>query len=307
MQEFKQNLGGSILLSVLPLLLRSHQDPSAGAHALAPAQKFCVHRDLNYFPGSSSSAHKLDLYVPSDADEPVPVIVWIHGGSWTSGDKSECPASYYMPRGFAVASINYRLCQESIFPAQLYDCKQAIVWLRQHASDYNLADRIGVWGVSAGAHLSAMLGTTNHLPKFEPESLRDSGGAISSAVQAVCSWCGPSDLRTISQQMPVEQKLYWDQYPHLSPVWALLGGDLSEFSLSNASPISYVSKKAPPFLLVHGERDDVVPLAQSENFYKKLKASKVDASLFVASGEGHVMTHPDCIVKTLAFFHKWLA
>ncbi|MBA4184663.1 MAG: alpha/beta hydrolase, partial [Acidobacteria bacterium] len=115
-------------------------------------------------------AHKLDLYVPNGTTSPVPLIVWIHGG-WQNGDKSLGPNSHplrYARSGYAVASINYRLSGEAIFPAQIYDCKAAIRWLRANASQYNLdVTRFGVWGQSAGGHLASLVGTSNDVTDLE--------------------------------------------------------------------------------------------------------------------------------------------
>jgi acetyl esterase/lipase len=103
----------------------------------------------------------LDLYLPVKAARPMPVIVFIHGGAWRTGSKERCPAIVMTAQGFAVASIDYRLTDEAVFPAQIYDCKGAIRWVRAHAKEYGLdPDRIGVWGNSAGGHLVALLGTS---------------------------------------------------------------------------------------------------------------------------------------------------
>ena len=112
------------------------------------------HADLSYGP---DPAHRLDLYLP--AARPAPVVVFLHGGGWSHGDKFPCPAAPLAAAGFAVASVNYRLTTVARFPAQLDDVRRAVTWLGDHAADYGLtADRIGVWGVSAGGHLAALLG-----------------------------------------------------------------------------------------------------------------------------------------------------
>lgn len=110
------------------------------------------HRDLVYVEGGHER-HKLDLYLPEKADGPLPLIIWVHGGGWQNGSKDGCPPlrGGYVERGYAVASINYRLSGHAVFPAQIEDCKAAIRWLRAHAKQYGLdAKRFGVWGSSAG-------------------------------------------------------------------------------------------------------------------------------------------------------------
>jgi len=124
------------------------------------------------------------------------VIVWVHGGAWLGGSKDRCPALSFLRDGFAVASVNYRLSQHALFPAQIEDCKAAVRWLRAQATTYMLdPDRIGVWGASAGGHLVALLGTTGDVKEF------DTGGhlAHSSRVQAVCDFFGPTDFTRMSQ------------------------------------------------------------------------------------------------------------
>src|SRR5581483_2136216 len=134
----------------------------------------------------------LDLYIPVKHDRPLPAIVWIHGGSWSSGSRDFCPLAYIATQNVAVASIDYRLSNVAPFPAQLHDCKAAIRWLRGNAGKYQLdPDHIGVFGVSAGGHLAALLGTTADVKELEGD-----GGnpGLSSRVQAVCSFYPPTDL-----------------------------------------------------------------------------------------------------------------
>ena len=133
----------------------------------------------------------LDLYLPEKPQGPLPLVIWIHGGAWLGGDKADCPARRLVQRGYAVASVNYRLSNEAIFPAQIKDCKAAVRWLRAHTAEYGLdAGHFGVWGASAGGHLVALLGTSGDTKDFDKgENL-----GVSSRVQAVCDWFGPTDL-----------------------------------------------------------------------------------------------------------------
>jgi len=150
-----------------------------------------VLRDLLYVAGGHER-NRLDLYLPEKAEGRLPLVVWIHGGGWQGGNKENCPAVPFATRGYAVASINYRLSQHAVFPAQIEDCKAAIRWLRANAAKYHFdADHIGVWGESAGGHLVALLGTTGGV-----KDLEGSGGNLdqSSRVQCVVDWFGPTDF-----------------------------------------------------------------------------------------------------------------
>jgi acetyl esterase/lipase len=143
-----------------------------------------AHRDLVYVEGGHER-HKLDLYLPEKAEGPLPLLIWVHGGGWQNGSKDGCPPlrAGYIERGYAVASINYRLSGHAVFPAQIEDCKAAIRWLRAHAKEYNLdAKRFGVWGSSAGGHLVALIGTSGDVKEFDVGDHLDQ----SSRVQAVC-------------------------------------------------------------------------------------------------------------------------
>ena len=122
---------------------------------------------MEYVAGGHAR-NKLDLYLPAKADHPLPVIVWIHGGGWYAGSKGGCPAVPLIAKGYAVASINYRLSQHALFPAQIEDCKASIRWLRANAKKYNLdPNHVGVAGASAGGHLAALLGTTGSVKELE--------------------------------------------------------------------------------------------------------------------------------------------
>src|SRR6185436_1082452 len=134
---------------------RPQQPEARRAPALPEGTKAL--RDLAYVP-NGHERQKLDLFLPPGATNPLPLIIWIHGGAWRAGSKEQCPALRLVDRGFAVASLNYRLSQHAIFPAQIEDCKAAVRWLRAHGKEYNLdAAHFGVWGSSAGGHLVALV------------------------------------------------------------------------------------------------------------------------------------------------------
>ena len=144
---------------------RRQNQPQRPQSQMKDTQAF---KDLEYIK-NGHERNKLDIYLPKNYKEqkPLPVIVWIHGGAWRAGDKANCRSRIFIKDGFAAVSINYRLSQHAIWPAQIQDCKAAIRYLRANAKKYNLdPDRIGVWGSSAGGHLVAMLGTTSDYKKF---------------------------------------------------------------------------------------------------------------------------------------------
>jgi acetyl esterase/lipase len=225
----------------------------------------------------------LDLYWHPGADEPEPLVVWIHGGAWMSGDKTWMPpVLYLLDKGFAMTSIDYRLSQEALFPAQIEDCKAAIRWLRANAARYNLdPDRVGVWGESAGGHLAALLGTAGDVTAWDQQ-----GGSRehSSRVQAVCDWFGPSDLL----QMGV-MKSGFDHNAVDAPEALLIGGPVQENKekAKQANPITYITPAAPPFFIMHGEQDDVVPPGQSELLHRALVEAGLDSTLMIIPGMGH--------------------
>ena len=146
-----------------------------------------VYRDVAYVT-DGHERQKLDLYVP-EVGENLPLIIWVHGGAWRGGDKAHYVRMEYLKAGYAGASINYRLSQHAIFPAQIEDVKAAVRWLRTNAETYRLdPNRFAAWGSSAGGHLVAMLGTAGDVAEFEVgENLK-----VSSRVQAVVDYFGPT-------------------------------------------------------------------------------------------------------------------
>ncbi|RJR32370.1 MAG: alpha/beta hydrolase [Desulfobacteraceae bacterium] len=233
-----------------------------------------VYRDLEYVQ-NGHPRQKLDLYVPEKAEGPLPLIVWIHGGAWKHGSKSGCLPLPWAGKGYVVASIGYRLCQDALFPAQIEDCKAAVRWLRRHAEIYKIdPDRVVAWGGSAGGHLASLLGTSADSAEWEQGE-----PAGSSRVQAVIDWYGRADLT------PVCTDPSWAD----SPTADLLGGSGRAVSdlARKASPILHVSKDDPPFLIMHGDKDELVPLNQSRKFATALKEAGVAANLVVLRGSGH--------------------
>jgi acetyl esterase/lipase len=224
----------------------------------------------------------IDLYLPDDGDHPLPLILWIHGGAWREGSKDRPRALPLVSKGYAVASVEYRLSQEAISPAQIHDCKAAVRWLRAQADVYGLdRDRFGAWGGSAGAHLATLLGTSAGVPDLEGD-LGCPGQ--SSRIGAVCSWYGPSDFLRMNDVQGV-----MDHDAADSPESQLVGAPIQSRPdlVARVNPITYVSPDNPSFLLMHGTADDVVIPSQSELLHAALVRAGVASTLVMLGGLGH--------------------
>lgn len=251
------------------------------ARALGVPEGTRVYRDLAYVT-KGHTRQKLDLYLPREGKN-LPLIINIHGGAFRGGSKEAGVPVDYLARGYAVASINYRLSQQAVFPAQIEDCKTAVRWLRAHATEYNLDhSHFAAWGSSAGGHLAAMLGTTGDVKAFEVgENL-----GISSRVQAVVDYFGPTDfLQMDAHRTPNGQS----HAPANSPESQLIGGPIQENKekAARANPITYVTSNAPPFLICHGDHDPLVPHHQSELLEAALKKASVPVTFYTVKGAGH--------------------
>jgi acetyl esterase/lipase len=279
--------------------------PPAGSAGLPEGVK--AFRDLAYVE-NGHALQKLDLFVPENAQGPLPLIIWVHGGGWQSGSKEGCPPARqgYLRRGYAVASLNYRLSGNAVFPAQIEDCKAGVRWLRAHAKEYGLdPDRFGVWGSSAGGHLVALLGTSGDEKSFDVGP----NLGVSSRVQAVCDYYGPTDLSRMDERAAPGARLKHNDPK--SPESALLGGPVQENreKAARASPLSYVTTHAlPPFLIVHGDIDPVVSFDQSELLFAALKAAGGNVHLHCIKGAGHGQGFGGKEVdeRVSGFFDRWL-
>lgn len=221
----------------------------------------------------------LDLYLPSMRKGPHPAVVFVHGGGFVSGHSRMMGAATNFPehlaalaaRGFVVASIQYRLAPKAYFPAQVRDAKAAIAWLRDHAADYNVApSRVAIWGSSAGGTIAATVGTTCGVEMFEPEGAARTKGKT--CVQAVADWFGP-----ITMDSPLITAAYLGCATHPD----------CDTRRHVASPASYVRHEMPPFLVLHGDSDELVPIDQSRQFAKLLKTAQVDTTLTIVAGAKH--------------------
>jgi dipeptidyl aminopeptidase/acylaminoacyl peptidase len=278
------------------LSARAQQQPTQ------PPPGVKVMRDLEYGTVGERKL-LLDLYVPEKATGPLPVIVGIHGGGWAAGSKEGAAGIRQAGRGYAVACVGYRLSGEAIFPAQIEDCKAAVRWLRANAARYGLdPDRIGATGHSAGGHLSSLLGTTGGIRDFDLGKHLEQ----SSRVQAVCALSGPTDLLRMDAHAVPGARLKHDAPG--SPESRLIGGAIQENKdkAARANPITYVTKDSPPFLLIHGDQDPVVPPHQAQLLFEALKQAGVEARLHLVAGAGHGVGGREVNDLVDAFFDRHL-
>ncbi|MBV6397378.1 MAG: Acetyl esterase [Anaerolineales bacterium] len=243
---------------------------------------------------------KMDFYYPETATQPLPVAMYVHGGGWRKGDKERGAGGAELPAlqqaGFLAVAVNYRLAPEYELPAMIEDVKCAVRFLRAHADEYNLdPNRIGVFGGSAGGHLVSMLGTTDESAGFDVGEYLE----YSSRVQAVVDMFGPVDLTDIVAD-------------DSETVQSALG----DFDSALASPVTYVTPDDPPFLIIHGDADKLVPLEQSQSLLAALQAVGVPAELVVVTNAGHGLkpfqglpispSHVEIMELIVAFFEAQL-
>lgn len=245
------------------------------------------------------NSQKLDISLPitgsAHARGPFPVIISIHGGGFVSGDKRMALAPPV--RGYAVVSVNYRLCSNAKFPSQIHDIKAAIRWVKANAKTYHLnPERIAVWGESAGGYLAALAGTSGDVKELEDLSLGNP--EQSSRVQAVVDWYGPIDL-SLGNEAWLES--------------VFLGKQLKDNPaiLKTINPETFISPDDPPFFIQHGTADQCVPVGQSIHFAAKLEKvlGKKKVTLDLLKGAGHtdpVFSSWENLQKVLDFLDKYL-
>jgi acetyl esterase/lipase len=272
--------------------------------------------DLAY--AGLSPAQKLDVYWPPEGNGPFPVILSIHGGAFMGGDKRDAqlePVLAALARGYAVVSVNYRMSGEAVFPALVHDVKAAIRWVRANAPVF-LFDptRIAAWGGSAGGYLSLMAGVSAAVPELKDLTLGNEG--FSCTVQAVVDWFGPTDFLKMDEQLAELGMAPASEFAHSgpnSPESLILGGPITSIPerVHAANPETYLGADAPPFLIQHGDCDDVVPYQQSANFVSKARAllGQDRVKFELLPGARHAdpaFTAPQNLQKVLGFLDQVL-
>ncbi len=257
-----------------------------------------IWRDLAYVP-NGHKRQKLDFYAPTDRSGgpgPWPCVVYMHGGGWENGGKRGNSAFVLCLRGYAVASIDYRLSGDAPFPAQIEDCKAAVRYLRAHAAQFNIdPKRIGASGNSAGGHLAALLGTSGSVKAFDKGAYLEQ----SSAVQAVVDFYGPTDLSFYGPSQPGDI------------LSRFIGGPTQDNKekVQAANPITHVDAGDPPFAIFHGDADPIVPQKHSKALRDSLLRANVPVTLTIVKGGSHGFKGADlqsANAEATAFFNKYL-
>jgi acetyl esterase/lipase len=248
---------------------------------------------------------ELDLYLPAEADRPVPAVIFLHGGGWRMGSRRMLGPAYarvtpdpfeqVAAAGIAVASVDYRLSGEAQWPVQVHDAKAAVRWLRARGPGEGIdPDRIAAWGESAGAHLALLLGLTESDPDLEGEV-----GLLGppTTVAAVAAWYAPSDLGALPGDLGTDPAA-----PDTREA-LLLGAALGSVPqlARQASPISYVRADRSPILLLHGRADRLIPCVQSERLHAALETVGSPVDFDTYPGADHMwLGSPDAPARALA-------
>jgi len=252
---------------------------------------------------------ELDLYLPP-AGGRAPVVVFLHGGGWRLGSRHSAGPAYRAAdptpfeqvalAGIAVASIDYRLTGEAVWPAQLHDAKAGVRWLRSRADELGVdPDRVAAWGESAGGHLAELLGLVTD-PALEGEV---GVTGPESTVAAVAAWYGPSDLVGFTTDLGTDPT---DPDTREAQLLGAPAGQMPDRA-AQASPVNHASPAAPPFLLLHGRADRAVPCVQSERLAGRLP----NVELHTYDGADHMWlgapeAATDALHRTVAFLRRHL-
>jgi len=263
-----------------------------------------VYREIPYLKNGLKQQN-LDLYIPDGVKQPMPLIIWIHGGGWDGGYKGWIEIPYLAKLGYAIASVEYRFSSVAPFPAQILDCNEAVYYLWKNAAQYGLdTSRFVVGGGSAGGHLAALIGTStnNHVTEFYNDIKKENKVRI----RAVLDYYGPSDLNVVHGRAA-----YLDYDGDNSFLNKFLGAhaldrpDLAAI----ASPVTYIDKNDPPILIIHGDIDGFVPFWESQLFYSRLKLAGVNAKLIKIVGANHAgpqFQAPDIQQQVISFLNDVL-
>lgn len=293
----------SFLVTVLLLILSQISIAQSNRVMNLFPEGTTLHGNIPYLQDTLKK-HLLDIYLPPNANGKVPLVIWVHGGGWLSNDKysdmgyMKETVAEIINQGYALASIDYRFSTQATFPAQMLDCNAAVSYLFDQASNYGFdTERFALMGFSAGGHLASMLGLSINQKVdefFVPGTSRDF------KFKAVVDFYGPADLTLFPGAIDAK-----------SPEGLLIGAapldrpDLAKM----ASPIHFVDEKDPPFLIIHGEKDDLVSPRQSQLLNSWLQVKKVPTELIVVPDAPHfgpMFDVPEIRVKVMEFLQKTL-
>ena len=261
---------------------------------------------FSYWPGLTDQAHLMSLYKPAQGSN-FPLIIYVHGGGWTSRPSAKSQPSWLgqaVKRGYAVCLVNYRLAQESPFPAQMEDLNTALRFIKANASRFDIdAGRIGLWGTSAGGHLVALMGTSARVSTLD---MGANDRSFSRDVKAVCDFCGPADLYALATDTSPGRT--WDTSSPVASLSIFLSGPAAQNKAraDMASPVTYVSGLCPPILIMHGKADTIVPFSQSEKFAHALQARNAPVEFVALDGQSHDIEKGGNIDTALNFFDRRL-
>jgi acetyl esterase/lipase len=291
---------GALLAAVLAVLVLAACSSSPPIRRAAVAGLTAGPQALLDLPYATiSPAQKLDLYLPQRRGVAVPLVIDIHGGAWAAGTKEDAVQNVepLRARGYAVASINYRLAREARFPAAVQDTKTAIRWLRTNARQYGLnPDQFALWGFSAGGNLAALAGVTGRTTVPEAAVLDDlvlGNPTTSGAVQAVVDFYGISDLLSLDAQgrQPggCVRPARYGRLDSSETLWLGALPRRAEDRARAASPVTYLGRgqQVPPFFIAHGGADCLVPADQSVELANALQQDGVRTELVIVPGVGH--------------------
>ena len=249
--------------------------------------RYKVHPNIVYHVANNYEA-KLDVYEPATASQPTPVVIVIHGGGWIAGTKEERVLEMmpYLQMGFAAVNVEYRMAQVSLAPAAVEDCRCALHWVFANAKKYNFdPTRVVVQGGSAGGHLALMTGMVTQAAGFDRDCFTDEDNVWSEnpgtnkdpRVAAIVNWFGISD---------VPDELSGPNAKGYAVAWIGTQPNAEEIA-KRVSPINYVTHDLPPIITIHGDKDALVPYAQSVRLHKELDAAGVPNELHTVPGAGH--------------------
>lgn len=315
----------TILLAFASLSLLAGTSPMPGTGAEPTATEsvtenpVSVHANLSYRGDQddndgvdqAAKSHLCDVYLPSKtlsneaSADGVPVVLVIHGGGWMSGSKwaLEGYSRLLAKNGIAAVTINYRLAPAHPFPAQVDDVREALLWIRNHQQEYNFdLSRLGLFGYSAGGHLSLLvasladepLATQHSASDWEPTDAR---WQQLPTIACVCVGGPPCDFRSLP--------------PDNTAMAYFLGGSQREKpdAYVAASPMAHVSPDDPPTYIIHGDKDLIVPIAGAKEFHQAQLDANVSSHLETMPGQGHMITfiNPKTSEQVVEFFRKrWL-